>query len=169
MHHNSARDNFISNYIKTEATKASVFVLFQTITQSILYLQLAQEALEAYKVVTQAYANSFGIGKAQIHCYTSYFGDIGRHAYISVEGLWELESEYHPNKTFTVTLTPDGIFTCLVAGEKNELFKAHDFGFTQEEAELSHATNDFREFIANCKSELEKKQGEQSENDEEPW
>ena len=128
--------------------------------------ELAREALEAYEVITKAFDNSFGLGKKRFQCYCSYFGDIHRSAYISVDGIWEFHTEYYSSKTFNVTLTPDGILACLIAGENNDVFKNHDFGLTREEIELGHATADFREFVDSCKEKLKKhKEAEEAEEE----
>ena len=151
--------------------------------------ELASEALEAYKVITEAYKNAFSLGTTQLHCYTSYSGDIHRTAFLSINGIWEYSSDYS-NKTISVEISPNGIFVCFVA-ELAEYLRngtlgstlqeqldvllglnsdkkaiSFDFGLTDEEKQLSEAASDLRNFVENCKEKINRKEDSDTDNNE---
>ena len=167
------------------------FTIQEILTQERL-TELAHEAMEAYQIIMERFQNSFSLGEPKLKCYQSYSGDIYREATIDItDNTWTYYDEYD-KKRIKVLLTPDGILTMFVSQlahcgfEMPELKRPlmgtcpyssepkkldYDFGLTPEEEELCHAASDFREFVLNCKSELEEKEAaeEQDSTEEDSW
>mgnify|MGYP003289770439 CR=1 FL=1 len=116
-------------------------------------VELASEASEASKVIAKAYEHAFSLGQPCMDCYVGA-KKIGT---ISIDAKLTFDVDAR-----TVELTPQGIFTCLVAGYDAEIRQKKlssgepweeplDMGLEKGDYGLGCRTEDLRLFIADCK------------------
>ena len=122
------------------ALSVSELSLFNELTK------LAEEASHAVEVINANFSNAFGIGKKEIHVFSTescgeYYGD----GYLTIDGIFKYHDNWWGGRDWSVTCTPDGIYKMLRANLLCDTNRGNLI--PPEERELGDVAHYFRMFI----------------------
>ena len=111
------------------------------------FIELAKEAQEAEHLIKNAFSNSFGIEKNEIHVYhVTRHGEYCGDATLGVDGIWRYSDNWGGGRTWTIRVDADSIFKMLKAAYLVET--------KQTESTADIPVQYFRKFIKEIKIRL---------------